>query len=395
MADTGSEGVPLNITNEMVARFMLSQQAMNERLQESTNQMNARLQALLAVTNETTTAVTANATPSTATGQDTPAASMMKKPKHTTPHPEKFTGKDESLYPIFRGLLEAKLRTDAQAIGGEYEQVWYAFGRLTDTASKRIFPWMQHAQNGAEFSTANLFRQMDLAFDDRQKQSKAVARINTIKQRNRSFREFLQEFDQTLMEANGWGWQEEIKKGLLKAALAGEVTRELVGRDEPATYSAYIAQIRKITDDLGEWKDRQKFKTNFQKQHFTAPQQSQSTGEQMDWEPTRTAFVAAARPLPGRPQQSQSRLQAKWVSQSEMTRRKEAGECLRCGSPEHFIGQCHLRPARRPETTPEPVRKPKVRSAAAKAKKSAPALSTVEELESEEESGLDYGSENE
>jgi hypothetical protein len=31
------------------------------------------------------------------------------------------------------------------------------------------------------------------------------------------------------MEANGWGWQEEVKKGLLKAALAGEVKRELVG----------------------------------------------------------------------------------------------------------------------------------------------------------------------
>ena len=79
-----------------------------------------------------------------------------------------------------------------------------------------------------------------------------MAKINTIKQRNRSFREFLQEFDQTLIEANGWGWQEEVKKGLLKAALAGEVRRELVGRDKPATYSAYVAQIQKITDDLSE-----------------------------------------------------------------------------------------------------------------------------------------------
>ena len=54
------------------------------------------------------------------------------------------------------------------------------------------------------------------------------------------------------MEANGWSWQEEVKKGLLKAALAGEVKRELVSRDEPLTYPAYIVQIRKITDDLSE-----------------------------------------------------------------------------------------------------------------------------------------------
>jgi hypothetical protein len=58
-----------------------------------------------------------------ATGQGMPITSMTKKPKHTMPYPERFMGKDESLYPIFRGLLEAKLQTNAQAIGREYKQV--------------------------------------------------------------------------------------------------------------------------------------------------------------------------------------------------------------------------------------------------------------------------------
>ena len=395
VADIGSEGVPLTITNEMVAQFMLNQQALNERLQESTDQMNARLQALLTATGGATTIGVADDTlapqSTRTTGPETTASNATKKPKHTTPHPESFTGKDESLYPIFRGLLEAKLRTDAQAIGGEEEQVWYAFGRLGDTASKRIFPWVQHMQNGPDFTVSCLLKQMDLAFLDRQKQSKAVAKINTIKQRNRSFREFLQEFDQTLMEANGWSWQEEVKKGPLKAALAGEVRRELVGRDEPATYPAYVAQIRKITDDLSEWKDEQKSKARFQKPQFTAQQQGQLTGEQMDWEPTRTASVASARTSQTR--QSQSKPRAKWVSQQEITRRKESGECLRCGSNEHFIGQCHLGPAKRPDATPALVKKPKVRTAAAKAKKSVPAPIT-EEIGSGEESGSDYESEN-
>jgi hypothetical protein len=43
MADAQTEGTPLTITNEMVAQFMMTQQALNERLQESTDQMNARL----------------------------------------------------------------------------------------------------------------------------------------------------------------------------------------------------------------------------------------------------------------------------------------------------------------------------------------------------------------
>ena len=95
-------------------------------------------------------------------------------------------------------------------------------------------------QSSADFTVERLFDQMDLAFLDIQKQAKAVAKINVIKQRNRTFRDFLQEFDQTLMEANGWSWQDPIKKGLLKAAVTDEVQRELVGQNKPAMYSVYI-----------------------------------------------------------------------------------------------------------------------------------------------------------
>ncbi len=49
--------------------------------------------------------------------------SNNKRLKYSLLYPEKFIGKDETLYLIFRGLLESKLRTDAQAIGGEYEIV--------------------------------------------------------------------------------------------------------------------------------------------------------------------------------------------------------------------------------------------------------------------------------
>jgi hypothetical protein len=57
------------------------------------------------------------------TGLNMPPIDPRKRPKYTTPHPERFIGKDELIYLIFRGLLEAKLQTDAQAIGGEYKQV--------------------------------------------------------------------------------------------------------------------------------------------------------------------------------------------------------------------------------------------------------------------------------
>jgi hypothetical protein len=51
--------------------------------------------------------------PTSVTGLNMPLIDPRKRPKHTTPYLERFIGEDELIYPIFRGLLEAKLRTNA------------------------------------------------------------------------------------------------------------------------------------------------------------------------------------------------------------------------------------------------------------------------------------------
>jgi hypothetical protein len=59
--------------------------------------------------------------PTSVIGLNMPLIDPRKRPKHTTPHLERFIGKDELIYLIFRGLLKAKLQTDPQAISGEYK----------------------------------------------------------------------------------------------------------------------------------------------------------------------------------------------------------------------------------------------------------------------------------
>ena len=54
------------------------------------------------------------------------------------------------------------------------------------------------------FTIQEFLGQLDAAFADPQKQGKALAQINRIRQGNRGFREFLREFEQTLLEAQGW-----------------------------------------------------------------------------------------------------------------------------------------------------------------------------------------------
>jgi hypothetical protein len=47
--------------------------------------------------------------PTSVMGLNVPLIDPRKRPKHTTPYLERFIGEDESIYSIFRGLLEAKL----------------------------------------------------------------------------------------------------------------------------------------------------------------------------------------------------------------------------------------------------------------------------------------------
>ena len=64
---------------------------------------------------------------------------------------------------------------------------------------------------------------MDSAFADRNQQSKAMQKINYIQQENKSFGEFLSEFDQLLLEASAWNWDAMLKKEHLTNALLFEL----------------------------------------------------------------------------------------------------------------------------------------------------------------------------
>ncbi|CAG8979231.1 hypothetical protein HYALB_00011901 [Hymenoscyphus albidus] len=163
------------------------------------------------------------------------------KPRHSLSHPDEFTNKNNSLYPQFKSLLEAKLRIDARAIGSEEERVWYAFGRISEDVAGRIHPWMQYAQRTSAFSVEGFLKQMDQAFADPQRQAKALSKLNTERQGPRDFRVFLQEFEQNLLEAQGWGWDDNVKKGYLKAGLSRELEGQLVSQIEPKTYEEFTA----------------------------------------------------------------------------------------------------------------------------------------------------------
>ncbi len=110
-----------------------------------------------------------------------PIIDPQNKPKHLRRHLDLYTHKDESAYPQFRGGLEAKLRINVYAIGQEEEQVQYIVDCLKGLATKRIYLQVEFIKDIDQFIVYKLFKQMDLAFVDPQKEAKVVTKINKIK----------------------------------------------------------------------------------------------------------------------------------------------------------------------------------------------------------------------
>jgi hypothetical protein len=287
--------------------------------------------------------------------------------KHKLPSPGKFDGKDFALYPQFEGMLRAKVEIDGPAIGEEWEQVWYAFGCLEGLAAGRVYPWMSAYNRTQEFTVAKFFQQMAVAFSDPHQQEKALGELRRIKQGTRPFGEFISAFDRLLLEADGWKWDSRIKKSQLKAAVTVKLLQGVVGIPEADSYEDYCSQLRGVSDRMDEIRMRKAVTPYWQNQRSSA-----RSKDEMDWEPASAVVVASARGP-----------RAKWVSEEEMSERRQNGACLRCGARGHFIRDCKMRAQQKsdPQQKNEPHKK-KNPVLVAKAR--------VEELnDSDEESGKD------
>ena len=273
------------------------------------------------------------------------AAMSNQRPKHKLKDPDPFDGKDNSLFPQFEGKLKAKLNVDGAAIGNESEQIWYAFNLLKDDAAARIHLWMDAYEETAEFTKAAFFEQIRFAFKDHAIRDKAIAKLNTLRQGRRSFQELLTEFDRLLLEAGGYGWDDKVKKGYLRAAINNELREKLITMDEAESYVDYCGQVKRVGDRIEEHKrivrswPQNENRGQQSSRPPIVPRHSMPAVERMDWEPTpagqtRVNYTEVRR--------------ARWVSEEEKDKRKKEGRCLRCGALGHLISKCPYRPAARP-----------------------------------------------
>ena len=79
-----------------------------------------------------------------------------------------------------------------------------------------------------------------------------MAQLNRIKQGITPFNKFLNNFNRTILEAEGWQWDNKIKKGFLKAAIITRLITATIGILKEPLYKGYYSQLQMVNDQLME-----------------------------------------------------------------------------------------------------------------------------------------------
>jgi len=273
---------------------------------------------------------------------DTPATAAYSAAEHRRQKMKvklEYDHSNPALFPAFDSQLEAKLRIDGPVIGSEVEQVWFGFGCLKGIASARVHPWVKAFQDDVtRFTKVNFFNQMRRAFADPEAQNKALQKLGYMKQGNKDFREFISEFDQTLLEAGAFGESESTKKSWLRNAISLELAKAIVAAPEPETYEELCQQLHRVSHQLTSLNKRTPTTTRqLQTTSYTAAPANNATHkpDTMDWEP------------------SLNKRRAKWVPKGEIDRRMKENRCRRCGASGHFVNRCPYDPPSPPANRPK------------------------------------------
>jgi hypothetical protein len=255
----------------------------------------------------------------------------MKRPKPVLPDPSVYYGK-RSEWRTWKDQMISKLNIDGPAIGGTREQFAYIESRLGGTAAKTVLAFMKAARANGTNTPDNFLTYMENIYGDPNSAEHANNRLNSMTQGNEAFATFLPKFEQTLAEAGGSEWADQIKINNLKRVLSQELRTSLVYIPKhPEVYDDFVKTLQTLASRLAALKPRAKKITTTS---------ITTNSDTMDWEPS---INKVHTPVSGNEQK-----RAQWVSKDVLEERRSNNKCLRCGGNGHFVSSCKLLPARPP-----------------------------------------------
>ena len=238
MGDARSTGVsPAQATSDAMSQEQL-QQLFDEL--RGLRQQNADLQAQLQ-NNQSSPNVPQAPTPD-------PVQQPIARPRMRLPDLPKFDG-DRRQYKAWKMQAKMKLRIDAEAIGNEMAKIGVIFNALEKTALANMSSMVYALEKSADPKAQTLIDHLDKSYSNPHETRQARQRLASMRQGTRAFVNFIPDFEQCLVDADGSEWPEDVKQDRLCEAVSPKILEAMVGRTWPKSYDETVMLFRKIAED--------------------------------------------------------------------------------------------------------------------------------------------------
>lgn len=272
------------------------------------------------------------------------------------PDPPAFDGSTEKLNPFIDSLTN-KITIDAHLFDSEASKVGFSFACLTPTAQDSLSvefaflrdPLVTPPSSVATF--ASFITLLKRRFDDPGREQKADRNLTSMKQGNRSFADFLVDWNRTLTDSGYRNDADQTRIRLLKSALGIELQTHFVGRNVPSTdYDAFVDFCKELDAQLQQLASLRRAASSRPGPRTSVPalvpsgngKVASASTTTTTTAPDLTRTVSNGGDLMDLDAASREQQHDGKLTQRAKDARRALGRCLRCNQPGHIANACPL-----------------------------------------------------
>ena len=253
------------------------------------------------------------------------------RPKPSLPDPDRFSGQAYK-FDTWLPSIKAKLRVDAEAIGGNIDQFYYVYLNLENSVQAMVLPQLDDAEERQVWNYQTILDQLSRIYDNPNKFQEAEDKLHNLKQGNESISAYIAKFERLLYAARGQDWPDSVKITTFRNGLGSTARQRLnLQLNLPRDYPSFIRTVQQLSS------------------HVSAPANTHGP-DQMDTSVGNINVIDPVLASLEQPQSSQSNshpksLHARSISPSRRQQYRDNNQCVRCGSHDHWVAECPLQPS--------------------------------------------------
>jgi hypothetical protein len=252
------------------------------------------------------------------------------RPKPSLPDPEKFNGQSHK-FDTWLPSIKAKLRVDNMAIGDPVAHFYYVFLNLESHVQAMVLPQLGQAEESNTWDYNTILDQLARVYDNPNKVQEAEDKLLSLHQGTDSVPVYISKFERVLHEARGQNWPDINKISVFRNGLNSTIRNRLNQQlNLPTKYTNFVRIVQQLAGRSVS-------------SSSTVQPQPPNNYQQRGLEPMDISTVAInAMDIPS--PQSTPPPYAQSISPAIREQYRLEGRCVRCGSYDHWVGSCSLRP---------------------------------------------------